>query len=100
MVEDPAMNDEMVKQAEQLLHSEYGRSAIASYIEELLGVSGICFSKDMHLTSDKAYIMSLLSVLAASDTAAKYQIKELDGKYSENGYEIPQLQITRKEEEK
>lgn len=100
IVEDPAMDDEMVKQAEQLLHSEYGRSAIASYIEELLGVSGICFSKDMHLTSDKAYIMSLLSVLAASDMDTKYQIKELGGTYSENGYEIPQLQITRKEGEK
>ena len=100
MVEDPTLNSEMLKQAEQLLHSEYGRSAIAAYIEDLLGVSGICFSKDMHLTNDKAYIMSLLSVLAASDMDTKYQIKEMDGKYSENGYEIPQLQITRKEGEK
>lgn len=97
IIEEPAMTSEVAEQAARLIHTEYGRAAISAYIENWLGESGICFSKDMNLSDDKAYIMSLLTVLISSDTSAAHVVKELDGYFSENGYTIPQLQITRKE---
>lgn len=54
----------------------------------------------MNLVDDKAYIMSLLAVLTSSDATAAHTVKELDGHFTENGYSIPQLQITRKEGKK
>ena len=82
------------------MNSEYGRVAVATYVEQWLGDSGIVFSKDMQLRDDKSYIMSLLAVLASSDRNAQYIVKELGGTYSENEYVIPQLQIRRKEGKK
>ena len=87
-------------QAMELLRTEYSRSAIAAYVEEWLGDDGICYSKDMRLTDDKAYIMSMLAVLTGSDPSATYRIRELAGTFTENGYTIPQLQIMRKEGKK
>ena len=96
-IEDSAMDPEVRLQAEQLLHSEYGRTAVAAYVEKWLGPEGICYSKDMTLEDDKAYIMSLLAVLASTDRDSTFTIKELGGRFEESVYEIPQLQITRKE---
>lgn len=100
MIEETAINSEVAEQAVRILHTEYGRAAIAAYIENWLGESGMCFSKDMNLVDDKAYIMSLLTVLVSSDAAATHAVKELEGYFSENGYTIPQLQIMRKEGKK
>lgn len=97
LIQDEPIDSEIAKQAELLLHSEYGRTAVAAYIEKWLGESGICYSKDLRLEDDKAYIMSLLTVLLSSDASAAHAVKELGGTFSENGYSIPQLQITRKE---
>ena len=87
-------------QAEQLLHPEYGRTAVTEYVERWLGAEGICYSKDMALENDKAYIMSLLAVLASSDRASTFTVKELDGRFEESIYEVPQLLISRKEDKK
>lgn len=100
LIQESAINPDAAQQAERLLHSEYGRAAVAAYIESWLDKSGICYSKDMNLVDDKAYIMSLLAVLASSDATAAHTVKELDGHFTENGYSIPQLQITRKEGKK
>ena len=54
----------------------------------------------MQFQDDKAYIMSLLTVLASSDRNARYTVKELGGSFTENEYTVPQLQISRKEEKK
>ena len=54
----------------------------------------------MQLQDDKAYIMSLLTVLASSDRNARYTVKELGGSFTENVYSVPQLQISRKGEKK
>lgn len=58
---------------------------------------GFVIPKNLRLDDDKAYIMSLLTVLLSSDASAAHAVKELGGTFSENGYSIPQLQITRKE---
>lgn len=99
-IEDSPIDDNAFMQAQKLLNSEYGRVAVATYVEQWLGDSGIVFSKDMQLRDDKSYIMSLLAVLASSDRNAQYIVKELGGTYSENEYVIPQLQIRRKEGKK
>lgn len=99
LIQDPSPDAEAATQAAQLLRSEYGRAAIAAYVQNWLGEEGICYSKDLKLQDDKAYIMSMLAVLTSGDKAAGYTVKELDGTFKENGYSIPQLQIRRKENE-
>lgn len=69
-------------------------------MENWLGERGVCYSKDMGLSDDKAYVMSLLAVLNGRDQKASYVVRELEGTFSENQYTIPQLQITRKEGKK
>lgn len=99
-IEENRLDAAAAAQAMELLRTEYSRSAIAAYVEKWLGDRGICYSKDMHLTDDKAYIMSMLAVLIGSDSSTTYRIRELAGSFTENGYTIPQLQITRKEGKK
>lgn len=97
LVDEETLSPETRLQAELLLHSEYDRNAVAVYIEQWLGESGVGYSSDLELRDDKAYIMSLLAVLVSGDARAKYRVAELEGSYSENGYTIPQLQIIRRE---
>ena len=82
---------------EQSFLSEYGRAAIAAYVQGWLGDADVRYSKDLNIKDDKSYIMSLLAVLTSGDSAAGHQIKELGGSFHENGYSIPQMQIRRKE---
>ena len=65
-----------------------------------LGDAEIREFKDLEIQDDKAYIMSLLAVLTSQDPSAQYQIKELEGTFSEYGYSIPQMQIRRKEKKR
>ena len=99
-IDESNMGADALAQAYQLLRSEYGRAAVAEYVANWLGESGVCYSRDMNLFDDKAYIMSLLSVLSSSDRNSQYTVRELDGYYTENDYTIPQLQICRKEGQK
>lgn len=95
LIQEAEMDPEMARQAQLLLHSEYGRSEVAAYVERWLGEAGVCCSEDFGLRDDKAYIMSLLAVMAGGDTA--YTVQELEGIYSENQYSIPRLQLKRRE---
>ena len=98
LIQEGEIDPEMARQAQLLLHSEYGRSEIAAYVEQWLGEAEVCYSEDLNLEDDKAYIMSLLAVLTGGDRASTYTVRELEGVYSENGYAIPRLQIKRREE--
>ena len=95
LIQEGEIDPEM---AQLLLHSEYGRSEIAAYVEQWLGEAEVCYSEDLNLEDDKAYIMSLLAVLTGGDRSSTYTVRELEGVYSENGYAIPRLQIKRREE--
>lgn len=97
LIQDEEIDSDIVRQAQTLLNSEYGRKAIISSVEKWLGNANVCYSKDLQLKDDKAYIMSLLMMLNG-DVSAPYFVKELGGTFSENGYSIPQIQIIRKEE--
>lgn len=96
LIQEGELNREMAKQAQFLLHSEYGRAEIVAYVEQWLGEAGVCYSEDFGLKDDKAYIMSLLVVMAGGDKSA-YTVHELEGIYSEGKYSIPRLQIKRRE---
>lgn len=99
-IQDTTLDSESAAQAAQLLRSEYGRAAIAAYVQGWLGESDVCYSKDLAIRDDKDYIMSLLAVLTSGDPSVNHQIKELGGSFHENGYSIPQMQISRKEKKK
>ena len=98
LIQEGEIDPEMARQAQLLLHSEYGRSEIAANVEQWLGEAEVCYSEDLNLEDDKAYIMSLLAVLTGGDRSSTYTVRELEGVYSENGYAIPRLQIKRREE--
>ena len=100
IIQEPTLDADAAAQAAQLLRSEYGRAAIAAYVQGWLGEDDVRYSKDLGIQDDKSYIMSLLAVLTNGDPAVEYQIKELGGTFSENGYSIPQMQIRRKEKKK
>ena len=100
IIQEPTLDADAAAQAEQLLRSEYGRAAIAAYVQGWLGEDDVRYSKDLGIRDDKSYIMSLLAVLTNGDPAVEYQIKELGGTFSENGYSIPQMQIRRKEKKR
>lgn len=100
MIQETPTDTDAAAQAAQLLRSEYGRAAIAAYVQGWLGDSDVRYSKDLKIQDDKSYIMSFLAVLTSGDPTVKHQIRELDGTFSENGYSIPQMQIIRKEKKK
>ena len=100
IIQEPTLDADAAAQAAQLLRSEYGRAAIAAYVQGWLGEADVRYSKDLGIQDDKSYIMSLLAVLTSGDPAAELQIKELGGTFSENGYSIPQMQIRRKEKKR
>ena len=83
-----------------MLHSRYGKAAVLAFMRERFGNESVRYSKDLQLSDDTGYIMSLLAVLNSSDTGAFYHVEELDGSYKEGVYSIPQLRFVRKEEKK
>ena len=98
LIEDQELDAGVEAQAAELLRTEYNRSAVSRYVEQWLGERGICYSKDLVLSDDKAYIMSMLAVLTGQDPEAGYLVRELVGNYTQGQYTIPQLQITRRKE--
>ena len=98
LIEDQELDAGVEAQAVELLRTEYNRSAVSRYVEQWLGERGICYSKDLVLSDDKAYIMSMLAVLTGQDPEAGYLVRELVGNYTQGQYTIPQLQITRRKE--
>lgn len=96
LIEEQALDAAAVAQAAAIFRTEYSRSAIAAYVENWLGERGVCYPKDMGLSDDRDYVMSLLAALTGSDPKVGYMVRELEGTFTEKEYTIPQLQITRK----
>ena len=57
-------------QAAALLHSEYGRAAVAACVQGWLGDRDTCLSEDIPLENDRDYVMSLLAVLSGGSRRA------------------------------
>lgn len=100
LIDETGPNAATAAQARELLRTEYSRSAVAACVAQWLGDADICYSKDIHLTDDKSYIMSLLAMLTGNDPSGSYRVRALAGTFTENSYTIPQLQIQRKEGKK
>ena len=100
LVQETEADTAAAAKAAALLRSEYGRGAIAAYVQGWLGESDVCRSEDIPLENDKDYVMSLLAVLTGGDRSADFTVQELDGERRENGYAIPELQISRKEKKR
>ena len=100
LIEENATDAASAAKAAELLHSEYGRAAVAAWVQGWLGDRDTCRSADIPLENDKDYVMSLLAVLSGSSKRAAYEVEELGGSIRENGYSIPQMQFSRKEKEK
>ena len=100
LIDETGPNAATAAQARELLRTEYSRSAVAACVAQWLGDADICYSKDIHLTDDKSYIMSLLAMLTGNDPSGTYRVRALAGTFTENSYTIPQLQIQRKEGKK
>ena len=79
LIEDQELDAGVEAQAGELLRTEYNRSAVSRYVEQWLGERGICYSKDLVLSDDKAYIMSMLAVLTGQDPEAGYLVRDLVG---------------------
>ena len=58
LIQETSPDADAAAQVAQLLRSEYGRAAIAAYIEDWLGESDIRYSKDLGIADDKSYIMN------------------------------------------
>ena len=86
--------------AGRLLQSEYGRLAVEAYVQAWLGDAESCSSKDLSITGDRDYVMSLLAIVGSKDRSANYTIEEMGGMHQENGYSIPQMTIRRKEQKR
>lgn len=100
LIEEQGLDAAAVAQAAAIFRTEYSRSAIAAYVENWLGERGVCYSKDIGLSDNRAYVMSMLAVLTGNDPKAGYVVQELEGTFRENEYTIPQLRITRREGKK
>ncbi len=100
LIEENETDAAPAAKAAELLHSEYGRAAVAAYVQGWLGDRDTCRSADILLENDRDYVMSLLAVLSGSSKRAEYEVEELGGSIRENGYSIPQMQFSRKEKEK
>ena len=87
-------------QAAKLLHSDYGRAAVAAYVQNWLGENDIVCTSDIPLENDRDYVMSLLALLAGGSKRSEFSVEELGGECRRNGYAIPQMQFSRKEKEK
>ena len=100
LIEENETDAASAAQAAALLHSEYGRAAVAACVQGWLGDRDTCLSTDIPLENDRDYVMSLLAVLSGGSRRAAYQVEELGGSVCENGYSIPKVQFSRKENEK
>ena len=89
LIEENETDVASAAQAAALLHSEYGRAAVAACVQGWLGDRDTCLSADIPLENDRDYVMSLLAVLSGGSRQAAYQVEELGGSVCENGYSIP-----------
>lgn len=96
-VENDEISSEAKTEAESLLVTPYGKTALNTYMRQKFGDEDILYSKDMAVEDDHAYIMSLLAVLNGGDPGSFYRVEQLGGEYIQGKYAIPQFKLSRKE---
>lgn len=97
-VEEISLTDEAKADLATLLQTRFGKAAVRAFMYERFGDEDICYSKDMKLDDDFAYVMSLIAAMESNDDRSFYRIEQLEGSYSEGPYTMPQLRFVLKEE--
>ena len=100
VINEMNISDEMIKEVNNILNSEYSKEKIYEYIESCMANENTCKLNNFNLSSDKAYVMSLLAVVASTDNKSPYKVNFLNGRYFENGYTVPNIEFVRKENKK
>ncbi len=95
MLEEENPDEAALQELHAMLHARYGKSAVEAYMRQRFGEAEICYSKDLGLEDDHAYIMSLLAAL--EDGSGFYRIEPLPGIYKSGTYTMPQLRFVRGE---
>ena len=98
LVEDTPEDAQAAEKARELLCSEYGKAAVAAWVQGWLGNDDVVYASQLPLRGDKDYVMSLLALLSEDDRGSAYRVRELEGSVRQNGYTIPQMEISRKEQ--
>ncbi|MCL2046338.1 MAG: DUF5716 family protein [Oscillospiraceae bacterium] len=96
-VEEAEISEDMLLEIENMISLKYGKAAVAEFMASLFANGDQFYTKDMNVSDDHAYLMSLLSVSNGSDPDSFYQVEILEGDYTNKPYQIPQLRFTKKE---
>lgn len=97
LVEEEPLGEESRDEMASLVDNRYGKSGVRKYMEQIFGEDAVLYSKDLELTTDHDYILSLLAVLNSDERSSFYKAEFLDGEYVKKGYHIPQIRFARKE---
>jgi hypothetical protein len=95
-IEEDSLSDEAMADAVSTLSHKYSKAAVSGFMEALFADSDVRYSKDLHLTGDHEYIMSILAVLAGYEPGSFYSTEVLAGDYKREPYRIPQLRFSRR----
>jgi hypothetical protein len=95
-VEEEFIDEETKTEAEKLLCSIYGKTAVSAYMKQLFTKTDVIYSKDLNVNNDYAYVMSLLTVLNSSDNDSFYRADILEGAFVQTPYQFPQLRFVSK----
>jgi hypothetical protein len=96
-VEEEHVSEETKADADNLFSYRYSKAAVTAYMKRLFAEKDVLHSKDMNVTDDHAYVMSLLSMLSSSDPEVFFDADILDGIFTQAHYQIPQIRFVRKE---
>ena len=96
-IEDEHVSDTIRNEADSLFSNQYTKSAVAVYMKNFFLENDVRYSEDMDVKDDRAYVMSMLSVLNSNDKESFYHTEILDGVYTQLPYRIPQIRFIRKE---
>jgi len=81
----------------QMFNDKYSKIKINNFVSQLLNDKKEVSSKEINIENDETYIMTLLSVVRASDIDSFYTIEFLQEKYWANDYILPVILYKRKE---
>lgn len=96
LVEEEPIGEDSKEEMASLLDSRYGKTGVRKYMERIFGEEAVRYSKDLELTDDQDYILSLLAVLNSDERGSFYIAEFLDGDFSKERYRIPQVRFARK----
>lgn len=75
--------------AMQMFNSQYSKSKVNEYVENLFGNELEVTSNDINIENDYDYIMMMLSVIQANDRGSKYTVEIKNENVLSGDYKIP-----------